>query len=61
MTVKSIQIVTKMEFEVLAKYCKRPLEYRTAEWLEAQSLAQRVWGLIPLFGQHVKSEKPFRK
>ena len=26
MTVKSIQIVTNMEFEVLAKYCKSPLE-----------------------------------
>ena len=26
MTVKSLQIVTKMEFEVLAKYCKSPLE-----------------------------------
>ena len=32
---------------------------RIAEWLEAQPLAPRVWGSIPLFGQNVKSGKPF--
>ena len=26
MTLKSLQIVTKIEFEVLAKYCNSPLE-----------------------------------
>ena len=35
------------------------LKYRIAEWLEAHPLAQRVRGSIPLFGQNVKSGKPF--
>ena len=33
--------------------------YRIAEWLEAEPLAERVRGSIPLFGLNVKSGKPF--
>ena len=32
------------------------VQYRIAEWLEAQPLAQWVWGWIPLFGQMLKVE-----
>ena len=53
--------------EVLSSYNPIPgfqgtlQSYQIAEWLEAQPLAQRVRGSIPLFGQNVKSGKPFQK
>ena len=49
------------ESKILGTIVRSDMHNRIAEWLEAQPLAQRVWGSIPLFGQNVKSGKPFRK
>ena len=37
------------------------IENKITEWLESQSLAQRVRGSIHMFGWNLKSGKPFKK